>query len=95
MTNRQNSINSALPVKPLPHMPILGYSNSAANKDKMSKLWTKLMGIQLSDWVENIVGKKEKLLVMSNFSFSHHVFKSCLILMHQNDCFQKLSSVDA
>ena len=24
----------------LPDMPILGSSNSAANKDKMSKLWT-------------------------------------------------------
>ena len=25
---------------PLPHMPILGSSNSAANKDKKSKIWT-------------------------------------------------------
>ena len=24
----------------LPHMPILGSSNSAANKDMMSKIWT-------------------------------------------------------
>ena len=36
-------------------MPILGSSNSAANKDMMSKL----MGIQFSDCVENIVGKEE------------------------------------
>ena len=28
-----------------------------------------------SEWVENTVGKKEKLLVTSNFSFSHSVFK--------------------
>ena len=26
--------------KSLPHMPILGSSNSAANKDMMSKIWT-------------------------------------------------------
>ena len=26
--------------KPLPDMPILGSSNSAANKDMMSKIWT-------------------------------------------------------
>ena len=25
---------------PLPDMPILGFSNSAANKDKMSNIWT-------------------------------------------------------
>ena len=30
--------------------------------------------------------KKEKLLVMSNFSFSHYVFKSCQLLMRQNEC---------
>ena len=28
--------------------------------------------------------EKEKLLIVSNFSFSHNVFKSCLLLMHQN-----------
>ena len=28
-------------VSPLPDMPILGSSNSAANKDMMSKIWTK------------------------------------------------------
>ena len=27
-------------INPLPHMPILGSSNSATNKDKMSKIWT-------------------------------------------------------
>ena len=31
----------------LPDMPILGSSNSAANKDMMSKIWTN--GVQLSD----------------------------------------------
>ena len=27
-------------INPLPDMPILGPSNSAANKDMMSKIWT-------------------------------------------------------
>ena len=27
-------------VNPLPHMPILGSSNPAANKDMMSEIWT-------------------------------------------------------
>ena len=34
-------------------MPILGSSNSVANKDKMSIIWTN------RDLVENIVGKEE------------------------------------
>ena len=42
------------------------------------------MGIQLSDWLENTV-EKGKLLVKINFSFSHYVFKSCLLLMRQNE----------
>ena len=32
--------------------------------------------------VENIFEKK-KLLITSNFFFSHNVFKSCLLLMRQ------------
>ena len=32
---------------PLPDMPILGSSNTVANNDMKSKIWT--MGIQLSD----------------------------------------------
>ena len=36
----------------IPHAPILGSSNSAANKDMVSK-------IQFSNWVENIDGKEE------------------------------------
>ena len=35
------------------------------------------MGIQFSDRVENIVGIEE--IAMSNFFFSHTVFKSCPI----------------
>ena len=38
-------------------MPVLASSNSAANKIWCKKYW--LMGIQFSDWVENIVGKEE------------------------------------
>ena len=38
-------------------MPILGSSISAANQNLMSKIWTN--GVQLSERVENIVGKRE------------------------------------
>ena len=38
-------------------MPILVSSNSAAKENMMSKIWTN--GVQLSDRVENIVGKEE------------------------------------
>ena len=38
-------------------MPFLGSSNSAANKNIMSKIWTD--GVQLSDKAEHIVGKEE------------------------------------
>ena len=58
-------------------MPILGSSNSAANKDMMSKLLTTGDNSK-SDWVENI-WEKEKLLVTCNFSISHNVF------MRQNE----------
>ena len=32
-------------INPLPYMPILGSSNSAANKDMMSKIWTNWVAI--------------------------------------------------
>ena len=38
--------------------------------------------IQLSDRVENIVGKGENTRY-EHFSFSHNVFKSRLLLLHQ------------
>ena len=60
-------------------MPILGSSNSAANKDIMSETWTN--GDALSDWVENMVGKGE---IAGYEQF---------LLFPQ--CFQKLSVVDA
>ena len=62
-----------------PHMSILGSSSSAANEDMMSKI--KKMGIQFSDWVENIVGKEE---------IAHY---EQFLLFPQ--CFQKQSVVDA
>ena len=50
----------------LPHMPILGSSDSAANKKMMSKIWTS--GVQLSDLVENIVEKGDcSLRAISSF----------------------------
>ena len=64
---------------PLPDMTISGSSKSAANQDIMSKIWTN--GIQLSDWVENIVGKGEVACYEQFLLFP--------------PCFQKLSVVDA
>ena len=72
--------NIKLIINPLPHMPILGSSTSAANKDRMLKILTKLMGIQFSDRVENIVSKEE-IACYEQF-----------LLFPQ--CFQKLSVVD-
>ena len=64
---------------PVPHMPILGSSNSATNKNMMSKLLTHR--IQFSDRVENIVGKEEIARYEQFLLFPH--------------CFEKLSVVDA
>ena len=41
----------------MPHMPILGSSNSPEDKNMMSKMWTN--GAQLCDSVGNIAGKEE------------------------------------
>ena len=48
----------------------------------MSKKWTN--GVQLSDRVENIMGKKKEIAHYEQFLLSHNVFKSCLLLMRQN-----------
>ena len=59
-------------------MPILGSSNSAANKDIMSKIWT---NGDANMWrVENIVGKEEIARYEQFLLFPQ--------------CFQKLSAVD-
>ena len=68
----KNSIN------PLPHMPFLGSSNSAENKDMMSYIW--INGVHLSDCVEKIRGKGE---------IAH--YEQFLLLLQS---FQKLSVVD-
>ena len=60
-------------------MPILGSFNSTVKKNMMSKYGQ--MGIQLSDVVENIVGKEE---IARNKQF--------LLFPH---CFEKVSVVDA
>ena len=65
-------------VNPLLHMPVSCSSNSAANKDIKSKIW--MNGIQLSDCVENIVGKGEIARYEQFLLFPQ--------------CFQKLSVVD-
>ena len=38
---------------------------------------------------EKILWEKKKLLVACKFSFSNNVFKSCLLLMRQNDLWSK------
>ena len=65
-------------------LPILGSSNSAANKDDDCKqiIWTNGDTII---WLSRKHREKEKLLVMSNFSSSDNVFKSCLLLTRQNE----------
>ena len=60
-------------------MPILGSSSSAANKSMMSKIWKN--GAQLSDKVENIVGKGEIARYEQFLLFPQ--------------CFQNLSVIDA
>ena len=65
-------------INPLPHIGILGSTNSAANRYVMSKYG--YMGRQLSDWVENIVGKGEIARYEQFLLFPQ--------------CFQKLSVVD-
>ena len=59
-------------------MPIVGSFISAANENIMSKIETN--GVQLSDCIENIVGKEE---IASYEQF-----------LHFPQCFQKLSVVD-
>ena len=66
-------------LNPLPDMPMLGSSNSVANKDIMSKIWTNRdTSVCLS---ENIVGKGEMALYEQFLLFPQ--------------CFQKLSISDA
>ena len=70
---------SVLPFNPFPHIPNFGFSNSGANKNMMSKIWT--TGVQLSDPIENIVGKGDI-----------DCYKQFLLFPQ---CFQNLFVVDA
>ena len=47
LTSRAYVVSFSHNIITLPHMPILGSSNSAANKDTMSKIWP--IGIQSPD----------------------------------------------
>ena len=65
--------------KPLPHMPILGSSISAVNKDMMSKVWTNrdtIIWLGRNHGGKGDIGCYEQLLLFAQ-------------------CVPKLSSVDA
>ena len=66
-------------VNPLPHMPILGSSNSAANEKNDVKNVDKWGCSFLIE--EKTFWEKKKLLATSSFFISHNVFKSCQLLM--------------
>ena len=59
-------------------MPMLFSSNSTANKDNYD---VKNKGKQGYNYLieSKTLWEKEKLLVTSNFSFSHNVCESCLV----------------
>ena len=66
---------------PLPHMPNLGSSNSAANKDMMAKIWTNGGTIFC---LSRKCGKRRNCSLQAIFPFSHNVCKSSLFLICQN-----------
>ena len=67
--------------KPLP-MPIFGSSNSAANENMMSKIWTNGGStIQLS---RKHFGSRRNGSLRAISSFPTMFFNSCLLFMHQN-----------
>ena len=68
------------PFNPLLHMPI---SNSAANKDIMSKIWTN--GDTVIYLVKQHSGKGRNCSLRAISFFFHNVFKCCLLLMCQNE----------
>ena len=63
-------------------MSKLSFSHLATNNDIVSNMnkWEYNYLIE-----KKTLWEKEKLLVTSNFSFSHNVFKSCVLLMRQNE----------
>ena len=55
-------------VNPLPHMPIIGSSNSAANKDMIAKIWTN--GDTINCLSSKHCGKKRNRLLRAISPFS-------------------------
>ena len=72
-------VEGVVSLNPLPYMPIVGSSISAAKTIWCQKY--EQMGMELSDWVENIVGKGEIAC-----------YEQFLLFLQ---CCQKLSVVDA
>ena len=68
-------------IQPFPKRQILDSSKLKGFADDNFKLNEN--GRKFSKRVENTVGKKEKLLVTSNFSFSHIVFKRLVLQAHR------------
>ena len=85
--DRNNIKHATKRISFLPRRPILGSSNSAANKYMymMSKIWTN--GNTIIRLTRKHCGKKEQWLVTSNFFFSQNVFKNCLLLMRQKSIY--------
>ena len=65
-------------------MPILASFNSAANKGMMSKKYGQ-MGIQLSYLSRKHCWKRMNCSIRTFSPLSHNIFKSCLLLMRQNE----------
>ena len=80
---QQQQQQHSIVFNPLPDMPILDSSSSAADKNMMSKILTNGGYNFLIE--QKTLWEKEKLLFTSNFFFSHNVFKSCQLLMRQNE----------
>ena len=58
------------------------WANSLTNKNMLSKIWTN--GVQLSDWVENIV-RKEEIARYEHFLLFPQCFQKLCFLMRQNE----------
>ena len=70
-------------INPLPHMAILGFTNSAAKRDMMSKIW---MNGDTIIWLgRKHCGKRRNCSLRAISSFPKIVFISCLLLIRQNE----------
>ena len=75
-------VGSKLSFNPLPHMPTLGSSNSAANKDMMSKIWTNEDTIILLS--RKHCGQWTNCSLRAIYLFPT-LFSKAVLLMHQNE----------